>query len=194
VLDVRYEQYVKCQINENRKKLEENPCIHWATEKEMKILTAYIKNNMGVVEFGMCHGVRNGWEVEELRKSLMCDVIGTEIAPTAKRYKHVFQWDFHNIKNEWKNKFDFIYSNSLDHAYDAEHCINQWLSCLNDKGKCFIQWQVRHDKSVSWNFEELVVNSGKFKINDIIVFDHPWRKFRVNLYVLQNELNGVVVQ
>ena len=36
--------------------------------------------------------------------------------------------------------FSFIYSNSLDHSYDPEKALDSWMSCLNEKGLCFIEW------------------------------------------------------
>ena len=42
-------------------------------------------------------------------------VIGTEIASDAEnRFPNTIEWDFHNVKDEWLNNVDFIYSNSFD--------------------------------------------------------------------------------
>jgi len=50
------------------------------------------------------------------------------------------QWDFHKLKKQWVGKFDFVYSNAFDHAYDPELCIRNWISCLQPKGLCVIEW------------------------------------------------------
>lgn len=178
---VSYQKYVNAQTANNKYKLQLKPGLHWITEQEMKILLAYIKKNIPQAKFGICHGVRNGWEVGKLRK-LGIEVIGTEISDTASQFKNVIQWDFHNVKPEWLNKTDFIYSNALDHSYNPEHCIRQWLKCLTPNGLCFIEWTSSHDRAVSWNVEEIIKKVGTVK--EIIEFPHPRRKISVKLFVV----------
>ena len=69
------------------------------------------------------------------------NVIGTEIAGDAKdRFPNTIEWDFHEVKDEWVGNVDFIYSNSFDHSYDPEKALGSWMSCLTEKGLCFIEW------------------------------------------------------
>jgi hypothetical protein len=70
------------------------------------------------------------------------EIIGTEISDTATQFDNTIQWDFHNIKDEWINKVDFIYSNSLDHSYDPKMCLKNWMKCLSNMGRCFIEWSL----------------------------------------------------
>ena len=90
----------------------------WVRDPEIDFISRIIAARMPQVTFGICHGVRNGHEVERFRRLLKCDVIGTEISSSAEQYAHVIEWDFHDVKDEWLNSVDFIYSNSLDHSYD----------------------------------------------------------------------------
>ena len=87
----------------------------------------------------ICHGIRNGAELKYFKNYLVVEIIGTEISPTATRFSDTIQWDFHDVKKEWENSFDFIYSNSFDHSYNPEHCIQQWMSCLKKDGACFLE-------------------------------------------------------
>ena len=66
--------------------------------------------------------------------------MGTEISTTATEYDNTGQWDFHEIKKEWRGAVDFIYTNSLDHAYDPQKAVRTWIQCLNENGLCFIEW------------------------------------------------------
>ena len=94
---------------------------------------------------GICHGVRNGYEVHELQKLLGCtNIIGTDISHSAIQFDSVIEWDFHETKEEWIQRFDFIYTNSLDHSYDPFECIVQWMKCLKWNGACFIHWSIEH--------------------------------------------------
>jgi hypothetical protein len=66
-------------------------------------------------------------------------VIGTEISDTATQFPHTIQWDFHETKPEWIDAVDFIYSNSFDHSYDPQRCLNAWMSCLKKGGLCILE-------------------------------------------------------
>ena len=130
-----YEDYKQSQTSLNLEKFS----ITWVMEEEIEKLSKYIKENIASTGFGICHGSRNGFEVECFKKYLPnYAILGTDISHTANEVKHLIQWDFHEVKKEWLNTIDFIYSNSFDHSYDPYECLKAWLSCLSDKGLCFI--------------------------------------------------------
>lgn len=131
-----YNAYVEAQIDKNVRKIN----LVWVKPAEIAKLVKHIKKNIHNVKFGICHGVRNAWEVKEFRKRLDVEVIGTEISHTAEQFNHTIQWDFHNVKDEWVDNVDFIYSNSFDHSYDPEMCLDRWMSCINKNGICYIHW------------------------------------------------------
>ena len=64
----------------------------------MEYLSEYIRKNINIVKFGLCHGTRTGKEQEWFRKYLSCDVVGTEISETATQFPFTIQWDFHKSK------------------------------------------------------------------------------------------------
>ena len=132
-----YKEYKKAQIKKNIRKIDHI----WVKPHEIKLISKKIKQYVPDASFGLCHGVRNAWEVKELRRILNIEVIGTEIAPSANQFEYTIQWDFHNVKDEWKNNVDFIYSNSFDHSYDPVMCLDRWMKCIKKrKGVCFIHW------------------------------------------------------
>ncbi len=130
-----YERYKQVQIEGNKIKLDYG----WAREENIAFLSDYIRRTVGPTRFGLCHGTRRGNEQEWFRKHLECEVIGTELSDTAAQFPHTIQWDFHEAKPEWLGAVDFIYSNSLDHSYDPEMCLNVWMSCLRSGGVCIIE-------------------------------------------------------
>ncbi len=121
-----FQSYREAQIKANEEKLD----VVWVDRVNIEFLSKYILTKIPKPKFGLCHGTRCGEEQKWFREFLGCDVIGTEIAPTAKDYPNTIEWDFHDIKAEWINSADFIYSNSLDHSYDPEKCLNTWVKCL----------------------------------------------------------------
>ena len=135
-----YEKYRQIQIAGNKNKIENV----WVLEDNVSFLSDYIRKNIATVEFGICHGTRNGKEQEWFRKYLNTDVLGTEISDTAEQFPNTIQWDFHDLKNEWLNNVDFIYSNSFDHSYDQKKCLDTWMSCIKKGGFCILEHSSGH--------------------------------------------------
>jgi hypothetical protein len=135
-----YERYRSIQEQGNKTKIDQV----WVIEENIAFLADYLRKQLSDIKFGICHGTRRGKEQEWFRKYLRCEVIGTELSETAKNFPHTICWDFHNTKPEWIGKVDFIYSNSFDHSYDPESCLNTWMRCLRVGGFCIIEHTSSH--------------------------------------------------
>ncbi len=138
-----YQKYKRIQQEGNKNKLGNV----WVIEENIEFLSNYVRDKIGQPKFGLCHGTRRGKEQEWFRKYLHCEVIGTEISDTAAQFPNTIQWDFHETKPEWLNSVDFIYSNSFDHSYDPEKCLNAWMSCVKKGGLCIIEHSSLHGPS-----------------------------------------------
>jgi len=119
----------------------------WVQEENIEQIASYIGETLSSVQFGICHGTRRGKEQEWFVKFLGCEVIGTEISETATMFPRTIQWDFHETKPEWLESVDFIYSNSFDHSYDPEKCLNAWMKCVKPGGLCIIEHSSGHEPS-----------------------------------------------
>lgn len=144
-----YEKYRKTQTAGNKRKIYKV----WVKEENIEFLSEYILRTIGQPSFGICHGTRRGKEQEWFRKYLGCEVIGTEISDTATRFPHTIQWDFHEVQPEWIDRCDFIYSNSLDHAYDPEKALNAWMSCVRPGGLCILEHTSEHEPAAVTNLD-----------------------------------------
>ena len=138
-----YERYRQIQTEGNKRKI----LNVWASEENVAFVSAYIKELLGTPNFGICHGTRRGEEQRWFRKYLGCEVVGTEISDTAQQFADTIQWDFHKTKPEWIDATDFIYSNSFDHSYDPEKCLDAWMSCLRSGGICILEHSSSHGPS-----------------------------------------------
>lgn len=138
-----YGEYLTAQTKKNVRKLSKTR--RWIWGKDVRAITKHAEANIPNIDFGICHGVRNGWEVREFRRHLKTNIIGTEISHTATQFENVIHLDFHNIKSEWIDNVDFIYSNALDHSSDPEYCIDRWMKCLKKDGICYIHWSKNHN-------------------------------------------------
>ena len=135
-----YEQYVRSQTETNKRKIDHV----WVREKELHRISDDLTTRVVSPKFGICHGVRNGFEVKVLRQILDCNVIGTEISDTATQFENVVQWDFHERNADWQGKCDFVYSNSWDHSYDPFNVFKTWGEMLNPQGVLYLQWTRNH--------------------------------------------------
>jgi len=120
----------------------------WIKQCDINDISNHIKKHIPNAKFGICHGVRNAWEVKQFRKKLGIKVIGTEISHTADKFDNTIQWDFHKVKDEWINNVDFIYSNSFDHSYDPVMCIDQWMKCIHSDGICYVHWMATNANKI----------------------------------------------
>jgi len=128
------EEYTRAQTEGNKRKID----YIFETEENVKMLSDYLLKNFEGIKFGLCHGTRQGKEQEWFNKYLNAEVLGTEISDTAADFPNTIQWDFHNVKEEWIGNVDFIYSNAIDHSYDARYCLKQWFRCLRKGGVCVL--------------------------------------------------------
>jgi hypothetical protein len=164
-----YDEYKKSQEHGNKSKEK----YVWVKEDDLVCLFKHLEKVGANVNKALCHGVRNGWEVAYIRDNLCEDTIGTEISSTATKYDNVIEWDFHNIKEEWVNSIDLIYSNSFDHSYKPQECLDQWMKCISDEGRCIIHWSPFHgDKYVDqWDCFGADYNEYVKMINDKYVIE-----------------------
>lgn len=132
-----YAHYKKSQTKKNIKKFKRI----FATRKELMEVANLLENMNILPKFGICHGIRNGWEVQQLTEYLRCEIVGTDISETVTQLPFGVQHDFHEEKPDWIGKADFVYSNSLDHSYDPAKCLKTWMASLTPSGICFVGWQ-----------------------------------------------------
>jgi len=137
-----YEKYRNIQTAGNVRKLNNV----WAVEENIIFLSQYIVKMIGQPQFGLCHGTRRGLEQGWFRDHLGCQVMGTEISPTASDFDNTLHWDFHEHRADWAEKADFVYSNSFDHSYDPRACIHTWVDSLRPGGLCIIEHSSAHEE------------------------------------------------
>ncbi len=113
----------------------------------LSLLADYLEANVRPLKFGLCHGSGSGAEQSYFCKRLDIEVIGTDISIQAVDRPHTIQWDFHDVKPEWIDACDFIYSNALDHSFRPPWCLSQWMSCVRPTGVCLLHWTRYHKKS-----------------------------------------------
>mgnify|MGYP001196676738 FL=1 len=175
--------YEKNQQVKTAKKISEGYDKSWCSEETISVISSYLVSKCGEKEFnGICHGTRVGKEVEWFNSHLPDGsyVFGTDIEPSATKFSNTIEHDFHEIKDEWLNSFDFVYSNSHDHAKNPKKAIGNWMKSLNNNGLLFLEHNRSHGKKFQddadcWGIETEIFPflflqwfNGKFAIVDMI--------------------------
>lgn len=135
-----YDEYRDMQIFTNKRKLDKV----WADDGTLSAVANFLKEEGKPVLRGVCHGARNGFEVEKLRVMTGADVIGTDISDTATQFPNMVVWDFHEENPEWLRSFDFVYTNSLDQAMQPDKALAVWASQVKPGGFIFIEHTMGH--------------------------------------------------
>ena len=136
-----YDQYINSQIHHNKRKID----YVWADKNVLLSVSQYLKTNLDREKIsGICHGARNGYEVKWFKNNINGNVFGTDISETAINYPDMVVWDFHKINKDWINKFDFIYTNSLDHSIDPKLALDVWIEQIKNDGYIFIEHTLYH--------------------------------------------------
>lgn len=149
-----YEQYKELQIAANKQKLHAVWCSESTIEK--------IHEMYPDVKSVLCHGARNGREVEFfINQYPDACVSGTDISPTANEFSNMFEWDFHDRKEEWVGQWEMIYSNSFDHSYSPEKCLKTWTDQLTENGILCVELMVEENNTSS-RMDPLQISKGEF--------------------------------
>lgn len=187
-----YEKYKQVQIFHNKRKIDQV----WADEQTVKIIADYVRDNLAASRSGICHGTRRGYEQAEFSRRLGCPVLGTEISDTARQFDNTVQWDFHEPKDEWRNRFSFVYSNSLDQAFDPRKALSTWVGQLEEGGLLFIEHTMAHSPSCASEMDPFGAHPmlmpylffkwgrGEYYLADILEFAHA-KKGNVWIFVIR---------
>jgi len=137
-----YEEYVAAQVEGNVRKINNS----YVDPISLSGLVGHLYEEYNLKPSTIiCHGTRRGLEQQYFldtysKLGVSPNVIGTEISHTATEYPNTIQWDFHEVKPEWVNSIDLIYSNSFDHSYKPTECLKTWMSCLSENGICVLEY------------------------------------------------------
>lgn len=191
-----FEAYQHAQIEANRRKFDRV----FADERTLAAIAGDIRSH-GLAREGICHGARNGWEVEWFSRTLGCPVIGTDISETAKEVANLVQHDFHDVRDEWIGRFSFVYSNSLDQAFDPRKALDAWAGQLTPDGRIYIEHTMLHAPAGAGEMDPFGAHpmvmpyllfdwgKGKYRLADILRvegIEHA-HKERVWVFVVERE-------
>jgi hypothetical protein len=138
-----YDEYKEIQVRANRLKFHDV----YAEDPVLRRIANHFQARVTDAVQGLCHGVRNGYEVRAFRRLLpTANIMGTDLADTVAGVPHCFVWDMHKVKPEWVGRIAFMYSNSWDHTYSPGLLFQRWSQCLSPGGRLYLAHTELHTR------------------------------------------------
>ena len=121
--------YKRLQIDRSNKKWGSKTFWEYSADRlESQIEEVYEYND--APDNIICLGIRDGNEYKFFKENGYTKdskVYGIDINPIVEDVgDNCYCYDFSKLPKEYKNKFDLVYSNSIDHALDLDITIKEW--------------------------------------------------------------------
>jgi len=154
-VDNAYQQYVSGQLAKTDAIAAHGQSkVQFVSMAQIETLAKLMQSRITVVNnFALCHGTRSGRENVWFRQAWPgMQVWGTELSTVAAaNAPWTTPWDFHRQRPEWVGQADFVYTNALDHSFNATLAISQWITQTQPKGAVVIQWGDSYTKNIVWS-------------------------------------------
>ena len=142
----------------------------WVVKETIQYIAKYAAEHLQMTRhFSLCHGTRSGREALWFRESLPgIQVWGTELSPVAAATAPwTMPWDFHEVRPEWRGAADFVYSNALDHSFNASLAVSSWLEELAPGGAILIHWAGGASKATGVHKDTDIFSAGYVRLMEI---------------------------
>ena len=97
-------------------------------EKICEVMSPYIKDQYSMI----CLGTRNNHERNCFRKTLNNDFVYS--LDIAEKSGSDYICDFNFLPDDWLDKWDVVFSNSIDHGISATNIFFEWLRVVKPNG------------------------------------------------------------
>ena len=134
-----YAKYVHVQIQRRNSKQSTKKYVEYY-KKFFDELVIHLNKNKHYEM--ICYGTRNNNERDLWRNlfndnSFDANVYSLDIAPGSEAD---FVYDFNKLPDDFENKWDIIFSNSIDHSIDATKTFYHWLKTLKHAGIAIVSF------------------------------------------------------
>ncbi len=117
--------------------------LSWVNQGDIEVINKLMHTYVSDIKTIICHGCRSGVEVMLLQNlNPATEVFGTDIYGQAYRQDkaHFREMDFDEVPDEWREYFDVVYSNSIDHSRQPINTLLAWKSELKTNGIIFVNF------------------------------------------------------
>ena len=162
---IDYDTYIEWQKDRAISKWGININTNMRRIKEFSEIWDLVKDNFNNDIKVICLGIKNGFDYLEFKK-LFTNVYGVDICNEVKQVgDNCYCCDFNFLPKEWGGKFDLVYSNSIDHAFNIKQTIKEWRRITKKGGYLMIMFsKVDFSSTDIYSFE--INDVKKLFIND----------------------------
>jgi SAM-dependent methyltransferase len=137
-----------------------------------------------------CMGVRTGTECFEFKERYpKAEVYGVDITENINTIRthldvKIFLQDFNNLPESWGDKFDLVFSNSLDHSYNPADTIKEWHRVTQNGGHLFLEFSTTPANKIEWSFtpEQLGKLFRPSDFETVVTWESPERNIFTGLF------------
>lgn len=133
-------------------------------KQALRLTIDSVKKEIGEPKDICCMGCRQGTEVFEFKERFTkAKVYGVDITDNIDSIRthldvHIEKQDFNKLPDDWEDKFDLIFSNSLDHSYDPEQTIKEWARVTRSGGHMLLELSTTPANNIEHSFTKSDVN------------------------------------
>ena len=154
-----YDKYKSKQIERAESKWGRHEPYESQFKAHLRDMWKQVSPTVGKPDTICCMGVRSGTELFEFRDYCPdAEIWGTDITENIKTIKndddkiHIVLQDFNNLPDNWENKFDLVFSNSLDHAFDPKETLKEWTRVTKPGGFIMLELSTHLETNIEHSF------------------------------------------
>lgn len=161
VQKIDYQQYLKDQITRAESKWGRKWEYDEIFKQALRLTIDSVKKEIGEPKDICCMGCRQGTEVFEFKERFpKAKVYGVDITDNIDSIRthldvHIEKQDFNKLPDNWENKFDLIFSNSLDHSYEPRRTINEWARVTRSGGHMLLELSTTPENNIEHSFKNV---------------------------------------
>lgn len=153
-----YPTYLASQIRRAENKWGRKHDFDEIFKQQLRLSWRSIKHHLNEPETICCMGCRQGTEVFEFKGFYPeAEVHGVDITRNIETIKShldikISLNDFNDLPDEWEDKFDLVFSNSLDHSYKVADTIAEWRRVTKNGGHLFLELSTTRANDIEHSF------------------------------------------
>lgn len=190
VQKIIYNQYLKDQITRAESKWGRKHDYDEIFKQQLNLTIDDVEGYIGYPKTICCMGCRTGTEVFEFKERYPeAQVYGVDITDRIETIRShlavkITLQDFNNLPLAWADKFDLIYSNSLDHAYEPKDTLKEWHRVASHEGYLLLEFSTTPANGIEHSFKVKDIPkllSGE-QFDKLLIWESPERNIFTGLF------------
>lgn len=179
-----YAKYLKDQIHRAESKWGRKPDYDEIFKQQLRLTIKDVEEYIGEPVSICCMGCRQGTEVFEFKEAFpKATVYGVDITENIHSIRthldvNIELHDFNKLPQDWENKFDLIFSNSIDHAFNPTKTFKEWMRVTKPGGHLLIEFSTTEPNNIEHSF---TISDVK-KFAPITMWESPERDIITGLF------------